>query len=51
MRAFMEAIVHDTSRITDELIQQRIDSTRRSGVAEAQAAFNAARQRYASDPN
>ena len=51
MRTFMEAIVHDHSKITDDLIAERVAMAARPGHMFAQKSQKKFRDRLESDPN
>jgi 2-hydroxy-6-oxonona-2,4-dienedioate hydrolase len=51
MRAFLETLLHDTSRITDELVESRVRMASRPGVLEANRRSIAAAALEAADPN
>jgi len=51
MRAFMQTLIHDPSRISDELVESRVRAASRPGVLEANRASIAAVARQVADPN
>ncbi|MBM3940732.1 MAG: alpha/beta fold hydrolase [SAR202 cluster bacterium] len=50
MRKTLEAIIHDKSMITDQLVETRLAAANRPGAAEARKAFNEGNRRFMEDP-
>lgn len=50
MRRFLEAIIHDKSKVTDDLVRSRHEAATRPGIRESRQAFEAYRARMATEP-